>query len=531
MASRRVAVVLLPALLIVGALLTVLPASAGSIRVAGVSLTWWYAIVLAPAVATVLGPPGDVRSLLLCASPALVVPLATQVFTAAPAAPLVAMAAVIAPRFASLVRRPDVPALPRPLTAGLLTAAVVLMVWANFAIVGDVARGVGGERWHALALTAPVAVALAWLPDVRWRPRMFIASVALLAIVLVAVAVATSVTPWRAWSRLASRPLVAFTERSPWVEPGRTLVAPTSVMLPEAQRITATTAAIVRVVADDGGGPAAHERLLAPGDSLALQSGDQVLLPAGAGVRFESGRRVPGAPPSGVAWADATAHGAFGGLLVATGAALTLVGGGAVLLAPSTATTAASSRVAWPALALGIVLVAVCWGVYGADVGPDLALGAPASAAFVRLPSVAASGVWGSTLGVLTVVAIVGLLATAATALADRAAVAWYPDRRATRNARALRVGVVLAAAALALVPATPWNVLMLGFGLAAAGLGPTLVDVPAHARLVASVTGTSAIAVTAIAGSWLAPVLAEYPALVAAPLAATAGWIVAGRS
>ena len=71
----------------------------------------------------------------------------------------------------------------------------------------------------------------------------------------------------------------------------------------------------------------------------------------------------------------------------------------------------------------------------------------------------------------------------------------------------------------------------MLGFGLAAAGLGPTLVDVPAHARLVASVTGTSAIAVTAIAGSWLAPVLAEYPALVAAPLAATAGWIVAGRS
>src|SRR5438876_1150473 len=56
MASRRVAVVLLPALLIVGALLTVLPASAGSIRVAGVSLTWWYAIVLAPAVA-----PADVH--------------------------------------------------------------------------------------------------------------------------------------------------------------------------------------------------------------------------------------------------------------------------------------------------------------------------------------------------------------------------------------------------------------------------------------------------------------------------------------
>ena len=188
---------------------------------------------------------------------------------------------------------------------------------------------------------------------------------------------------------------------------------------------------------------------------------------------------------------------------------------------------------AWPALALGIVLVAVCWGVYGADVGPDLALGAPAAAAFVRLPSVAASGFWGSTLGVLTVVAIVGLLATAATALADRAAAAWYPGRGATRKAQALRAGVVIAAAALALVPATPWNVLMLGFALAAAGLGPALVDAPPRARLIASMVGSAGVVALALAGAWLAPTaptLALYPALVAVPMAAAAGWVAAGR-
>ncbi len=537
MARRRAGFVVLPALLVGGALLSVLPEGAGAIRIAGVSLTWWYAIVLAPAVATLIGfvagAPGDIRSLLLWATPALVVPLATQVFAAAPAAPLVALAAVIAPLLARLVRPPDASALPRALVAGLLTAAVALVAWANFLVVADVARGLGGERWQGLALTAPVALALAWRPDTRWRPPAMIASVTLLAIALVAVAVAMTVTPWRAWSRLGSQPVVAFTQHSLWVETGRTFPAPTSVMLTEAQRITATTAAVWRVVADDGVGPAAHEWRLAPGDSLALRSGDQVLLPAGAGVRFESGRRVPGAPPSGVAWADATAHGAFGGLLVAVGAALTLVVGGAALLAPSSATTPARSRVAWPAIALVIVLVAVCWGVYAADVGADLALGAPAAAAFVRLPSVAVSGAWGSTLVVVTVVAIVGLLATAATTLADRAVGAWYPGRGATLHARTLRAGVVTVAAVLALVPAPPWNVLMLGFGLAAAGLGPALVDASLNGRLVASVTGSLAVVFLALAGSWLAltsPALAMYPALVAVPLAAATGWVAAGR-
>src|SRR5207245_100113 len=90
---------------------------------------------------------------------------------------------------------------------------------------------------------------------------------------------------WRAWTRLASRPVVAFDESSVWVTQGRTLSTPTSVTLTEAQRMTATSIAMWRVVPGDEGDRSALEWRLVPGDSLALRSGDQVLLPAGAGVR------------------------------------------------------------------------------------------------------------------------------------------------------------------------------------------------------------------------------------------------------
>lgn len=535
MARRGAAFVVLLALLLVGVLLSVLPAGAGAIRIAGVGLTWWYAIVIAPVAATVValvaGPPANVRSLAPWATPALVVSLAMQVFAAVPAAPLVALAAVFAPLLARLVRAPATGALPPPLAAGLLTAVVALLVWANFLVVADASRGLGGERWHGLALTVPAALALAWWPGARWRRPALIASVALLTIALVAVAAAVGVSPWRAWSRLASRPMVAFTERSFWVREGRSLPTPTSVTLTEPQRMTAMTAAVWRVVADDGNGAVMREWRLKPGDSLALRSGDQVLLPAGAGVLFEPGHRVPGAPLSGPAWADAEQN-ALGGLLVAAGAALTLVGGGLVLLTPSRGATVAY-RFASPAIAFVVVLVAVCWGVYAADVGADLTLGMTAEAAFVRLPSAAVPGALGSALAVVVGLAIVGLLVTAVTTLADGVAGTWCADRRSTWLRHALRATVVIGGAALALAPVPPWNVLMLGFALAAAGLGPALVDAPPRARLIASMAGSAGVVALALAGAWLAPTaptLALYPALVAVPMAAAAGWVAAGR-
>src|SRR5262245_21550748 len=194
MVRRRVGLTVMLTLLIIGVLLSVLPAQAGAIRFAGVSVLWWYAIVLAPGIGGVVGlvvgmsPP--LRPLALWVAPVLFSMVALQIFMAAPGAPLVALAAMLVPLMASLVRVRDAEPLPRPLAAGLLTVSVALVVWANFLIVADGARGLGLERWHGLALAAPIAVALAWRGDARWRLPVVAASVALLALVVVAVALA-----------------------------------------------------------------------------------------------------------------------------------------------------------------------------------------------------------------------------------------------------------------------------------------------------------------------------------------------------
>src|SRR5439155_95302 len=174
-------------------------------------------------------------------------------FVAAPAAPRVALAAILAPMMAGCVRARAAGSLPRFLAVGILSAAGTLVACANFLVATDLARGVGLERWHGLLLAAPIALVLAWRGGSRWRQPVLVGSVGLLAIAVVAVAVATGATPWRAWTRLASRPVVAFDESSVWVTQGRTLSTPTSVTLTEAQRMTATSIAMWRVVPGDEG--------------------------------------------------------------------------------------------------------------------------------------------------------------------------------------------------------------------------------------------------------------------------------------
>jgi len=94
MVRRRVGLTVMLALLIIGVLLSVLPGHAGAIRLAGVSVTWWYAVALAPGVAVlvrlIVGTPAPVRALASWVAPALFVSVAMQIFVAAPAAPLVA---------------------------------------------------------------------------------------------------------------------------------------------------------------------------------------------------------------------------------------------------------------------------------------------------------------------------------------------------------------------------------------------------------------------------------------------------------
>src|SRR5262249_59924087 len=128
----------------------------------------------------------------------------------------------------------------------------------------------------------------------------FVALVALVALSLV-------VSPWGAWRALASRSALAFSELSPWVTEGRTLTRSTAIDFTEAHRITALSPATYRVLELDR----FREGQLHAGESLALRAGDRLGLAAGAPPRFVAGKRIPGSPASGVAWADPPQPGRF----------------------------------------------------------------------------------------------------------------------------------------------------------------------------------------------------------------------------
>src|SRR3989475_7230601 len=126
MVRRRVGLTVMLALLIMGVLLSVLPGHAGAIRLAGVSVTWWYAVALAPGVAVlvrlIVGTPAPVRALASWVAPALFVSVAMQIFVAAPAPPPPPPPALLPPLMARCVppRAPRGP--PRFPGAGLLSA-------------------------------------------------------------------------------------------------------------------------------------------------------------------------------------------------------------------------------------------------------------------------------------------------------------------------------------------------------------------------------------------------------------------------
>src|SRR5581483_11772267 len=203
---------------------------------------------------------------------------------------------------------------------------------------------------------------------------------------LAAIGHATHVPPWRAWSEVAERPAFAFAAGSPWVTEGRPLPVATTLRFTEAHRVTAAAAGVFRVRDHDGGRAAVHEWRLAAGDGLTLRPGDELLVPAGARVRFEAGKRVPGAAPSGVAWADPPAR--HGGLAVAASAALALtlvLGAAGLVRRPARAGVAGA--LAAPALVVAAVLGAGAWGVYAAWGVPELGLGAPRALPLLTLPA------------------------------------------------------------------------------------------------------------------------------------------------
>ena len=544
-AGRRVGVGVVLGLLGVALVLTVIPGDAGAIRLAGVATLWWFALAAA-LVSTLtasifLRPPRNVpvpRSdtvIAAWAAPVVLVSLASRVFAGAADAPVLALALLSAPLAALLGAAPGEGTGGNRVASAATLVAVGLVLWAILLTVGDVAQVLGARRWLAVVL----ATALALLASARragdpgWALRASLGAGTLGVVLAVVVVGAIAATPpWAAWSEVAARPALTFAARSAWVNEGRRFAEPVSLAFTEAHRVTALAPGVYRVIEEADRRRVTREWRLAAGDALTLRPGDRLVLEAGAHVRFEPGKRVPGAPVSGVVWADPPERRRLSALLEMLGVVLTLVGG-ALALSPRAAAGAPSTArgaLAGPALLLLLVLSAVCWGVYGAHAAPELALVAGTSAGLVELPALLLPTLAGRAVVAATMIALILLFVATACALRDVAVADGAPGAR-----DAVWAGLLALAAAAGVWPGDAWRVFLAGCGLAGATvIAPRIAAGGRAAEIAGSAVGAAAFAgVTAVAGllpAWAAAAGA-YPILLAGPLAwaSARAWKVAG--
>src|SRR5262249_5340013 len=183
--------------------------------------------------------------------------------------------------------------------------------------------------------------------------------------------------PLGAWERIASRTAFRFPPDSQWVAPGRDagLVRGRGpLVLDDEQRITAPAGGVLRARSAGASRPVETEWALAPGQSVVLHSGDRLdprALPPR--VSFEAGKRVPGAPPSGMAWAagrrvDWWSRAGLGVTLV--------LGAFALLRAGATEAPGRSSIALLGGGLVAALLWAHGWASYALLAAPDLLLGA-----------------------------------------------------------------------------------------------------------------------------------------------------------
>ncbi|HEU4367911.1 MAG TPA: hypothetical protein VFV05_06760 [Methylomirabilota bacterium] len=453
--------------------------------------------------------------------PALLATLALRVAAGEADAPWLVLGALIAPLVALLApaRRPPAPG---PVTATAAAAAVVALLAVNFLLAADTATLLGGAPWQGVILAAALAVLAPLSPARRLGASALVLGLVALVLPLGAVALVTATAPWTAWSRGGLRPALTFAPGSAWVHDGERFPRPARLTFAEGQRVTALTAGVYRVVERDAAPPTVRDWRLASGETLTLRPGDELSVGAGARLRFEAGRRVPGAPASGVAWADAPARGP--GMLPAALGGLITLGGGALALVPGVARRG-SPAVPAPVLLLAGIIAAAGWGVYAAAAASDMTLSGSLPVPWLRLPPLALGPRTGAPLATVAVAGMGLLLVSATVALRWRLAAAARPEPT-------LWVTAVVVAAALTAWPVDPWRLLTLGLGLAAALWMPSLLATSRAGGATGSIVG-GAVFVALAAVPALAPipssptwleVLTRYPALVALPL----GWAAA---
>ena len=415
-----------------------------------------------------------------------------------------------------------------------LLLAVGVLLWANIALAGDVAAWLGRPRWQGIAITA----ALGWLLT-AWRPLRKTAPL-LLAIALIAAAVpllqigwASGLGPIAAWDRVATQPAFRFPPSSPWVTTGRELglargTAP--LVFDEVHRLTAPAGGALRARTLDGTRLAEIEWTLGPGQVITLRAGDELSRRPSLRLRFEADKHVPGAPPSGVAWADDRTR----RWLQQVGLLVTLLVGSAALLRAGLVVRLSRDGVGFVACGLLVALVwAEAWAVYTMLNAPDALLGGITLERLLELPAPTLfAEPWRRTLqGFLLIAALAAFLASSV-ALRERLGALDPTGGGEIGRDPGLWAGLFGGAALASLWPVDPWTLTLLALGGAGCALGPATLAPPRRAVLgtTAGVVGLVVFAAAAAAqlrdASGVLGAVVAYPALAGAPAGALLLWL-----
>ena len=477
-------------------------------------------------------------------SPVVLAAILGRVLTGEGGVPLVAVTLAIAPLLALLVLReaPENPArTPRASDVAIVVASTLLLA-ANLMVLGDLTHALGVTRAYGIVSGALVAVtALAWPRRDRWG-RLAIPLGALGLVVPVAIVMAFVGAPWTVWSALASRPALTFDDASPWVTAGHTFRERTRLAFDEPHRVVAAAPATWRVIERDAPGAVVREWRVGVGDGLTLRPGDELVLDGAARVRFEAGRRIPGSPVSGIAWAVGRTPPPERTPLAAVGLVVTIIGGALGMAqrdAPAAAGLIGNERArrvlralgvaSAPVLVLLLAVAAAAWGLYSVAVAPELTIAPSAIAGLVEgagrlLPEWGVLSQWVAVGGV--VLLFVGFVTTWPSPPAPllRAALGEARAVRSPAVVAGVSAGIVIVAAMVALhrVDAWQWFVWALGLSAAAAA-APRLALGGPRGEALGSLVGGLVFAVAVIAPdvmpTGLRP-LDEHPVLLAAPLA-----------
>jgi len=409
-----------------------------------------------------------------------------------------------------------------------------LLLWASLVLAGDAAAWLGAPRWWGIGIAAGGAwILVIWRKAGRLVPWLLLAALVGLAVPLFVLGRGAAVGPLGAWERVASQPAFRFPASSPWVGAGRELRAghgPGALVFEETHRITTVGPAQIHVRARDGARVSESDWDLRPGQSVTLRPGDELTWPSGARLRFEAGKAVPGAPSSGIAWADGRRGDSsrrWGLLLTLTGGALALIGFGAA---------GRISRGGMAAVGSGL-LAAFAWGigwaVYCALGSPDIFLGGVALERLVRPPSLLSWTAGGGRV-VLALVPVAGLASFFASSVALRERIGGLDVTGGGEIGHDLGLwsAIIGAAAMASLWPTEPWALVLIALGLAASTLAPAVLLPPPEARARwgtwAGFVGLAVFGSLALPGQWTGGgspgwvgLPLAYPAVVAAPAAA----------